>query len=189
MSAEMSAEVRSAPSRHGARTVPATYAAHRYLLELRLDDETQADGLGGPARRRLAVLMKNPSTASAERLDPTIGKVRAWARRHGFATIAVVNLFALRAAHPPALNPYPYELIVGPENDRHILEVAARADLVALGWGNPNGLDPARYARRIADVLALLAPYPLYVVGPLTLQGHPRHGLRWNGDAELAPYD
>lgn len=177
-------------------TVPATYAAYRYVLELRLggeapgaDTPVRAGLPAGPGAPRLAVLMKNPSTATAERLDPTIGKVRAWAWRHGFGTVAVVNLFALRATHPPALNAHPYERIVGPENDRHIREVASRADLVALGWGNPNGLDPARYTRRIAEVLTLLAPCPLYVVGPLTHQGHPRHGLLWNGETELAAFD
>lgn len=161
--------------------VPAAHERYRYVLELQLTD--------APDARHLAVLMKNPSTASAERLDPTIGKVQAWARRHGFGGVTVVNLFALRATHPRALNAYPYEVIVGPENDWHIREVAARADVIALGWGNPNGLALDRYARRIAQVRELLAPYPLHVVGPLTHVGHPRHGLLWNGGAELARWD
>lgn len=177
----------SRPASLDVHTVPDEYAAHRYVLELRLGDAPRA---GGPRRgtARLVALMKNPSTASAERLDPTIGKVRAWAIRQGFGVVAVVNLFALRATHPPALNRSPYELVVGPENDHHIRAIAASADLIVLGWGNPNGLDPARYARRIAETLALLAPYPLHVVGPLTAQGHPRHGLLWNRDCELAPW-
>ncbi len=94
----------------------------------------------------------------------------------------------VRATHPQALNAYPYEVIVGPENDRHIREVAARADVVALGWGNPNGLALDRYTRRIAEVRDLLTPWPLHVVGPLTRLGHPRHGLLWNGGTELAPW-
>jgi hypothetical protein len=163
--------------------VPAAYERYRYVLELRL-----TDSLDAPADRHLALLMKNPSTASAERLDPTIGKVRAWARRQGFGGVIVVNLFALRATHPQALNAYPYEVIVGPENDRHIREVAARAEVVALGWGNPNGVTHDRYARRIAEVCALLAAYPLHVVGPLTRQGHPRHGLLWTAGMQLAPW-
>jgi hypothetical protein len=160
---------------------PAAYERYRYVLELRVRDAQTA--------RCLAVVMKNPSTASAERLDPTIGKAQAWARRHDFGVVSVVNLFALRATHPQALNTYPYEMIVGPENDQHICEVAARADVVAVGWGNPNGLVPDRYARRIAETLALLAPYPLHIVGPLTRLGHPRHGLRWNGETELTRWN
>lgn len=151
---------------------------YRYTLDLHVDARSAAP--------RLTVLMKNPSTASAERLDPTTGKVRAWAQRHGFACVRVVNLFALRATHPPALNAHPYAAIVGPENDRYIREAAAAADVVVAGWGNPNGLDPKRYARRIDEVMALLAHYPLHIVGAPTRLGHPRHGLLWNRDAELA---
>lgn len=158
-------------------TIPVAYEDYRYVLELHLSDRTDAP--------RLAVLMKNPSTASAERLDPTIGKVRAWAQRHGFARVSVVNLFALRATHPPALNAHPYAAIVGPENDHYIREAAAAADVVVAGWGNANGLNPERYARRIEEAMALLAPYPLHVVGAPTKLGHPRHGLLWNRNAEL----
>jgi hypothetical protein len=164
-----------------ARSIPAGYERYRYVLELRLA-KTSAETCDG---RRLAVLMKNPSKASAERLDPTTGKVLAWARRGGFGEVYVVNLFALRATHPRSLNASAYGVIVGPENDRHIREVAGRADIVVLGWGNPNGIAPERYARRIAEVLALLAPYPLYAVGPPTRLGHPRHGLLWNGGTQL----
>jgi hypothetical protein len=161
--------------------VPAAYERYRYMLELRIADPSNT--------RHLAVLMKNPSMASAERLDPTIGKVRAWARRHGFSALTVVNLFALRATHPRALNGYPYEVVVGPENDRHIRTATAHAVVVALGWGNPNGVARERYARRIDEVRALLAAYPLHIVGPLTRLGHPRHGLLWNGGTELARWD
>jgi hypothetical protein len=168
--------------------VPAVNERYRYVLELRLTDP-----LNTPHVRHLAVLMKNPSTASAERLDPTMGKVRAWALRHGFGALSVVNLFALRATHPRALNAYPYEVIVGPDNNRHIREVAAHAVAQAegddIGWGNPNGLAPDRYAQRIAEVRELLAAYPLHIIGPLTRLGHPRHGLLWNGGTELARWD
>lgn len=170
-------------SRQTIRTIPAGYESYRYVLELRLDVVPAGDAAG---TRRLAVIMKNPSTASAERLDPTIGKVRAWAVRHGFGVVRVVNLFALRATRPPALNAHACETIVGPQNDRYILQAAQESDIVVAAWGNPNGLDPERYAQRIQEVLALLAPYRLYVVGTPTRLGHPRHGLLWNGDTELA---
>ncbi|HEX6819529.1 MAG TPA: DUF1643 domain-containing protein [Ktedonobacterales bacterium] len=159
-------------------TIPAGYEDYRYVLELRLNE------CAGAAH--LAVLMKNPSTASAERLDPTIGKVRAWAQRHGFARVSVVNLFARRATHPAALNAHLYAAIVGSENDRYIREAAASADIVVAGWGNPNGLDPERYTRRITEVLELLMLYPLYVIGAPTKRGHPRHGLMWHRATELA---
>lgn len=165
--------------RQVSRCVPKPYGRYRYLLEVRLAE--------GPGPRLLAVL-KNPSTASDKRSDPTVGKAEAWARRRGFASLAVVNLFAWRSPHPEKLNGRPYPTIVGPDNDRHILAAAEDADLIAAGWGNPNGIDPKVYARRIKAVLALLAPCPLHRIGPPTKAGQPRHALLWNGDPDPAPF-
>lgn len=162
------------------RCAPKTYGRYRYLLEVRL--------AGGPGPRLLAVL-KNPSTASDKRSDPTIGKAEAWARRRGFASLAVVNLFAWRSPHPEKLSGRPYRKIVGPDNDRHILAAADGAALIAAGWGNPNGIDPEVYARRIEEVLALLAPYPLHRIGPPTKAGQPRHALLWNHNPDPAPFN
>jgi hypothetical protein len=148
---------------------------YRYLLAVRLTAQP------GP---HLAAILKNPSTASATRSDPTIGKVGAWARRNGFASVAVINLFALRATHPAALNHFSYDEMIGPDSDAHIQAVVATADVVAAGWGDPNGLDPVRYDRRIAEVLRLLDGRPR-LVGPLTQHGYPRHGLLWNTDCIL----
>lgn len=132
--------------------------------------------------------MKNPSTATAQRSDPTLGRVTAWASRRGYVTLVVVNLFAFRATEPAELNAGPYAAMVGPDNDRYLRAAAEAADLVA-GWGNANGIAPERYARRLAEVLALLRGRRLWRVGPLTAQGHPRHGLRWNQHQTLSQFD
>ncbi len=158
---------------------PIAYSPYRYLLVVRLSDNA------GP---RLAAILKNPSTASATRSDPTFGKVEAWARRNGFASVAVVNLFALRATRPSALNACPYEDAVGPDNDAHIQAAVSAADAVAAGWGGPNGVDPVRYDRRILEVLQLLDGHPLSRVGPVTRRGYPRHGLLWNRDCALCEW-
>jgi hypothetical protein len=153
---------------------------YRYLLDVRLTDD--------PAARRLAVVLKNPSTASAVRSDPTVGKVETWARRQSIGAVSYVNLFALRATRPTALNAHPYAATVGAENDEYILGAATQADVVVVAWGNPNGIAPERYRRRIGEVLALLGGQRLHVVGPLTRLGYPRHGLLWNDGAALAPW-
>ena len=58
------------------------------------------------------------------------------------------------------------------------------ADLVAVGWGNPNGIAPEVYDRRVAEVLALLRSSRPHQVGPPTRAGYPRHALLWNGGCE-----
>ncbi|MEE9274391.1 MAG: DUF1643 domain-containing protein, partial [bacterium] len=159
------------------RCVPPDSGPYRYLLEIVLSPSP------GPS---LAVILKNPSRASAERSDPTVGKLEAWARWRGFGRLAVVNLFARRGARPEALNEAGYRAAVGPGNDRCIRAAARGADRVAAGWGNPNGIDPEAYDRRIGEVLRLLGAIPLHIVGEPTRQGHPRHGLHWNSGLEMA---
>lgn len=163
------------------RCVPAAYGTHRYLLEVQL-------GGGSAMNPRLAVILKNPSTASALKSDPTIGKVEAWARRRNFASLLYVNLFAVRSTQPAPLNDWDYAYAVGPENDYYIREAAAQADTIVVAWGNSNGIDPQRYDRRIREVLALLIGYRLQVVGLPTRQGFPRHGLLWNNEPELSDF-
>lgn len=160
------------------RCVPAEDGPYRYALEIAL----------GGSGARMAAIMKNPSTAGVERSDATIGKAEAWAARHGFRTLVVVNLFALRSTHPAALNAHPYAGIVGPANDGAIREIVASADIIVAAWGNPNGIAPAHYDRRIREVVSLLGARQIYHVGALTRLGYPRHGLLWNGDGALAPW-
>lgn len=169
------------PARRVVRCVPEEYGTHRYLLEVSLRQTVEP----GP---RLAVILKNPSTAGALKSDPTIGKVEAWARRRNFAALLYVNLFAVRSTHPAPLNDWDYAYAVGPENDFYIHQAVAQADTVVVAWGNSNGIEPARYDRRIREVLDLLDGRRLQTVGHPTRQGYPRHGLLWNNEPELSDF-
>jgi hypothetical protein len=160
------------------RCVPTEYGTHRYLLEI---------GLGGDGGR-LVVVMKNPSQASATRSDPTIGKMTAWASRRNYSSVACVNLFGYRSPYPDRLNAHPYEYVVGAENDFYIGEAVADAATVVVAWGNPNGILPAYYDRRIAEVTRLLSAIPLSMVGALTQHGYPRHARMWNNAPDLAQF-
>ncbi len=158
---------------------PRKYGRYRYFLEVRISENRP---------RTLAVVLKNPSTASADRSDPTVGKVEAWARKNRFGHIRYVNLFALRSPYPEELNARPYRVMVGRENDTWIKESLKGADLVLAAWGNPNGIDPQKYESRIAEVLLLLEGVRVCVLGPPTKLGYPRHGLMWNGELELSEW-
>jgi hypothetical protein len=76
----------------------------------------------------------NPSTADATQDDPTIRRCVGYARDWGYGCLYMVNLFAYRSTDPLQLqlarDP------VGPLNDKTILEVVGRSQLVVAAWGN-----------------------------------------------------
>ena len=117
----------------------------------------------------VAFVMLNPSTADAERDDPTIRRCAGFARAWGFGGMTVVNLFALRATDPARLRRARDP--VGRDNDRHIAAAAAGARMVVVAWGVHGDL-----AGRDRTVLALLVGRRPRCLG-VTSGGHPRHPL------------
>lgn len=152
--------------------------AYRYLLEV---------DLGVPGRR-LAVVGKNPSTAGSHRSDATLGKIEAWALRHGFGAVTLVNLFAVRHTSPAGIMTVSYAAAVGPKNDRWIREAVEGADVVVAAWGDPGDVPAAAYDTRVAEVVHLIGQHRLRVVGSRTARRYPRHGRMWNDDPRLAAW-
>jgi hypothetical protein len=134
-----------------------------------------------PQRPALLFIGLNPSRADAERDDPTLRRLQAFARAWGYGRLEVLNLFARIAASPASLrrscDP------IGPDNDgwlaRRLLVQPAGAALW-LGWGNGGS-----WRGRDRAVLQRLArlPHPQLVIG-LTASGQPRHPLYARGDAQ-----
>jgi hypothetical protein len=154
-------------------------ALYRYELTRAWDD-----GVLFASRGELVVVMLNPSTADAERDDPTIRRVVGFAKRDGFSSLRVLNLFALRSTNPNALV---HEAAVGPDNDqalRDALAAAVARDVPVLAaWG----ASPWTVAR-VPHVLALV-PGVTWVCLGRTKDGAPRHPLYVAGDQPLVPFD
>lgn len=124
-----------------------------------------------PTKLRVLFLMLNPSTATAEALDPTLTRCCGYARHWGYGGFAVCNIFAFRATDPrdmkAAADP------VGPDNDLYISSWAGRSALVVCGWGSHgNFLGRAAEVRRLLGCLGVL-PHALAV----TKGGEPCHPL------------
>lgn len=89
----------------------------------------------------------NPSKANASEDDPSVRKMVGFARRWGYGSITIVNLFAYRATDPRDLERAGRP--IGPENYAHILAAARSADLVVCAWGQHAPRDGLRtYAVR-----------------------------------------
>lgn len=125
--------------------------------------------------RRLVVCGLNPSTADETQDDPTIRRCIDFARQWGFSDFTMMNAFAFRSTDPTGL------LItdpVGPDNDRHLAEVAALADRFIFAWGKHDKLKailPAR-GRRVA---AIVRQHTAGEVGTFGFNGDgsPKHPL------------
>lgn len=141
---------------------------YRYALTRRWSD--------GP---NCGFIMLNPSTADAERDDPTIRRCIGFARREGCGGLIVLNLFAYRATKPEdmaaASDP------VGPHADHHLLDFIQNVDgpLIAA-WGSH-----WMAKTRAADVTAMIGSH-CSCLGK-TKNGSPRHPLYVRADTPLEP--
>lgn len=121
----------------------------------------------------LTVVMLNPSTADETQDDPTIRRVRAFAKAWGHAGIDVLNLFALRSTDPFALSTAADP--VGPENDatlRTALAAAKHVDAPVLAaWGVHGG-----FRGRAFKVTHMVDGVRWICLGT-TKEGAPRHPL------------
>ncbi len=143
---------------------------YRYRLRRTWDDE----------KPTVAFLMLNPSTADETEDDPTIRRCIGYAKRWGYGTLLVGNLFALRASNPAQLAEHPDP--VGPENDEYLRSICSDDPLVVAAWGQNGTLDA-----RGREVAALL-DVELFAL-ETTKDGHPVHPLYQPLDADLERFE
>ncbi len=127
---------------------------------------------------RVCFCMLNPSTADAERDDPTIRRCVGFAKSWGYAGVEIVNLFAFRATHPKDLartvDP------VGSKNDQYLAQALATSGRIVAAWGvhgmlhNRGECMSHHFARAVC-------------LGH-TQAGHPRHPLYVRADFAPVPF-
>lgn len=127
-------------------------------------------------------IMLNPSTADAEKNDPTIRRCISIATAHGCTELYVLNLFALRATDPSELKKH--HSPVGALNDEYINIwmdfIRNRNGVAVAAWGaHPMA---KKRGREIADKFG-----PFMSLGT-TKNGSPRHPLYVKKDQQLVEY-
>ena len=152
---------------------------HRYALWRRIGD----------AERVVCFVMLNPSTANADGDDATMRRCCEYAQRWGYGWLTVGNLWSYRATKPAELlrwlagNSRAEQRRYDDTNDRQVLTMAARADLVICAWG-ADGKREGRGDQLVESLgRAGILPHAL----ALTKQGHPRHPLRLAASLEPRP--
>ena len=120
----------------------------------------------------LFVLM-NPSTADPNSDDPTIAKCCRFAKTWGFGGMVAANTFAYRCTDQKRLT----ETLdpIGPDNDKHIIEMAKKAGIVVFAYGEPHKSLRSR-GPALAKLLVERAHVIPYVLS-LGKKGTPKHPL------------
>ena len=121
-------------------------------------------------------IMLNPSTADAEKDDPTIRRCIGFAKLWGYGGIKVVNLYAYRASKPKvlftAIDPF------GPENAGTLAAAVKHSDLLVAAWG---AWDVPTDARMILEGVQMVC------LG-VTKGGSPRHPLYVPAVTQVQPF-
>ena len=132
-----------------------------------------------PERPRLLFLGLNPSSADAERDDPTLRRLIGFARHWGYGALEVLNLFARCSSSPAVLRRCPEP--VGDDNDSWIRSRVQQlgsdpAHALWLGWGNGGAW--RQRDQQVLQLLRQLTPPTLpWLTLALTARGAPRHPL------------
>lgn len=155
--------------------------SYRYSLRIPFRGDGQRDQL-------VTVVLKNPSSADAERADNTIRRVETYVfkRFPRAREIAVLNLFALRATDASDLAAHLADhgigSATGDRNDAIIADNLGRSHHILLAWGGTSGISKPRYEERIHAVVQMLRLHADRVgtVNDVPTSGYPRHGLGWS---------
>ncbi len=116
-------------------------------------------------------IMLNPSTADAEKDDPTIRKCIGFAKEWGFQKLEVVNLFAYRATDPKELATVRDPVGLG--NDSYLVSCSRNAQMVICAWGTKGAI----LGRDMIVASALMDRHiDLHFIRQ-TKAGHPGHPL------------
>jgi len=133
-------------------------------------------------RRRLGVVMLNPSTATDTEDDATIRSLTSIAERNGYEAITVTNVSPYRATHPmdlvAAYQRDGIDIFARERNDEAIATMLAEVGRVCCAWGANVNRHPDLESRA-SEIVRMISTYT--EEGPfcmhVTKEGHPRHPL------------
>ncbi len=152
---------------------------YRYVLS-RIWDETKP---------LIMFIMLNPSTADADKDDPTIRRCIRFAKSWGYGGLYVCNLFAYRASKPAELlkahNPW------GDQNIWHTRQLSDKVSAIVCAWGNKPTLKKllnGTSAFALIDFAVRLNCVKLHYIA-LSKDGIPMHPLYLKSDLTLTRFE
>ncbi len=148
---------------------------YRYQLERTWDDSLP----------KALIIMLNPSTADAERDDPTIRRCISFCKSWGFGGMFIGNLFAFRATNPIQLQISTLQGIdiIGSDNNEHLIKMFSECSEVVFAWGTKGTL-----INRNKDVINKFTANIDPKCISKSKDGHPGHPLYLRADLPLISF-
>ena len=131
------------------------------------------DRVWEPKEKFAMFVLMNPSTAEADIDDSTIAKCCRFAQAWGYGGLGVANTFAYRCTDQKRLLDIADP--IGPDNDKHIIEMAKKAAIVVFAYGEPHKSLRSR-GPALAKLLMEKAHVTPYVLS-IGKKGTPKHPL------------
>lgn len=119
----------------------------------------------------------NPSTANEVDPDPTITRVRGFAKRWGYGGFYMMNLFAYISSEPEELKKCADPL---GDNDGWLERISPKCEQVVFAWGAFK-----EATERSEEVIRMFPDAKALIIN---MDGSPRHPLYVKGDIKLIPY-
>jgi hypothetical protein len=127
--------------------------------------------------------MLNPSVADEKDEDPTLKRCVGFAKKEGFGSLSIVNLFAHIASNFECLKVFKKVEVIGSKNDKHIKDSIEKHRLIVAAWGVKDII----YNRNKEILNRFFKDRKIYCLG-VTNGGHPRHPLYLNKNTKLEEY-
>lgn len=136
------------------------------------------------ARKRVAFVGLNPSTADETEDDNTVRRCIDFAKRWGYDGMFMLNIFAFRATDPKVMKRE--KRPIGPMNDKYILAAAKDCgpDSVVGCWGSHG----AHFGRGIEVSRMLARANGWHMCLGKTASMHPKHPLYLSRETEIEVY-
>ena len=132
---------------------------------------------------KVVFIMLNPSLANDKEDDRTTKRIINFAKKFGYGSLDVVNLFAYITPKYKELKDLEKSEAIGRENYKYLIRALNSADKIIAAWG-----ENCTIHQRDIEIDQLLDGYDIDSLGPLTRDGYPRHPLYLSNDVEHLPY-
>lgn len=137
---------------------------YRYSLsfEFGTDDKLNLSPNTNNRTKKLAIVLKNPSSADEKKADQTINRVQQYVYEHfkDVKTVTILNLFAFRGTDASDVEKNrlenDLEYVIGELNNQIILENITSSDYLIFAWGGRSAINKKAYDERISNLLDLI---------------------------------